>query len=292
MHMETDRVTGSSHIQSSAHFLLNQFDCFFRDASTAQQSRNVRQIFPATADLQWNKQQDILKMIKSRSSREANEVQYNGSQLFIFDPMLIMMQNRESSGSSGSSSVAIVYYNTPLDEASICQASVSPEAHSHADVSDAGADFYWAEIAHCLKDLSFVEKHTWGKFHHFMNAEEGPTEHVQKGAAADRLYGVSLGTADQCIVTQKPHRGALGRCMSCSAPLPPPPPLLPLSLDLIRLYDSLRDSNWLPERERGRARPQLHRCITVICDSLIPLFFSIMSTMEPPCPDISVAEVM
>lgn len=40
----------------------------------------------------------------------------------------------------------------------------------------------------------------------FQNAEEGPTEHVQKGAAADRLYGVSLGTADQCIVTQKPHR--------------------------------------------------------------------------------------
>lgn len=38
------------------------------------------------------------------------------------------------------------------------------------------------------------------------NAGERPTEHVQKGAAADRLYGVSLGTTDQCIVTQKPHR--------------------------------------------------------------------------------------
>lgn len=38
------------------------------------------------------------------------------------------------------------------------------------------------------------------------NAGEGPTEHVQKGAAADRLYGVSLGTTDQRIVTQKPHR--------------------------------------------------------------------------------------
>lgn len=40
----------------------------------------------------------------------------------------------------------------------------------------------------------------------FQNAGEGPTEHVQKGAAADCLYCVSLGTADQCIVTQKPHR--------------------------------------------------------------------------------------
>lgn len=35
----------------------------------------------------------------------------------------------------------------------------------------------------------------------FQNAGEGATEHVRKGAAADRLYGVSLGTADQCIVT-------------------------------------------------------------------------------------------
>lgn len=42
--------------------------------------------------------------------REANEVQYNGSQLFIFDPMLIMMQNRESSGSSGSSSGEATHY--------------------------------------------------------------------------------------------------------------------------------------------------------------------------------------
>lgn len=40
----------------------------------------------------------------------------------------------------------------------------------------------------------------------FQNAGEGPTEHVQKGATADRLYGVSLGTTDQCIITQKPHR--------------------------------------------------------------------------------------
>lgn len=40
----------------------------------------------------------------------------------------------------------------------------------------------------------------------FQNAGEGPTEHVQKGAAADRLYGVSLGTTDQRVVTQKPHR--------------------------------------------------------------------------------------
>ena len=38
------------------------------------------------------------------------------------------------------------------------------------------------------------------------NAGERPTEHVQKGAAADRLYGVSLGTTDQRLVTQKPHR--------------------------------------------------------------------------------------
>lgn len=41
---------------------------------------------------------------------------------------------------------------------------------------------------------------------HFQNAEEGPTGRVQKGAAADRLYGVSLGTADLCIIPQKPHR--------------------------------------------------------------------------------------
>lgn len=40
----------------------------------------------------------------------------------------------------------------------------------------------------------------------FQNAGEGPTEPVQKGAAADRLYGVSLGTTDQRIITQKPHR--------------------------------------------------------------------------------------
>lgn len=40
----------------------------------------------------------------------------------------------------------------------------------------------------------------------FQNAGEGPTEHVRTGAAADRLYGVSLGTTDQCILTQKPHR--------------------------------------------------------------------------------------
>lgn len=40
----------------------------------------------------------------------------------------------------------------------------------------------------------------------FQNAGEGPTGRVQKGAAADRLYGVSLGAADQCIVAQKPHR--------------------------------------------------------------------------------------
>lgn len=30
----------------------------------------------------------------------------------------------------------------------------------------------------------------------FQNAGEGPPEPVQKGAAADRLYGVSLGTTD------------------------------------------------------------------------------------------------
>ncbi|KAM7402454.1 hypothetical protein PAMP_017696 [Pampus punctatissimus] len=42
------------------------------------------------------------------------------------------------------------------------------------------------------------------------NAGKGPSGHVQKGAAADHLYGVSLGTIDQCIVTQKPHRKA--RC--------------------------------------------------------------------------------
>lgn len=40
----------------------------------------------------------------------------------------------------------------------------------------------------------------------FQNAGEGPTGHVQKGAAADRLYSVSLGTADRCIIAQKPHR--------------------------------------------------------------------------------------
>lgn len=40
----------------------------------------------------------------------------------------------------------------------------------------------------------------------FQNAEEGPTERVQKGAAADHLYGVSLGTTDQRIITQKSHR--------------------------------------------------------------------------------------
>lgn len=40
----------------------------------------------------------------------------------------------------------------------------------------------------------------------FQNAGEGPTGRVQKGAAADHLYGVTLGTADRCIITQKPHR--------------------------------------------------------------------------------------
>lgn len=39
----------------------------------------------------------------------------------------------------------------------------------------------------------------------FQNAGEGPTEHVQNGAAVDRLYGVSVGTADQCNVSQKPR---------------------------------------------------------------------------------------
>ena len=53
----------------------------------------------------------------------------------------------------------------------------------------------------CLSLFSFFLS-----FFFLQNAGEGLTEHVQKGAAADRLYGVSLGTADQCIITQKPHR--------------------------------------------------------------------------------------
>lgn len=40
----------------------------------------------------------------------------------------------------------------------------------------------------------------------FQNAEEGSTEHVQKVAAADCLYGVSPGTIYQRLITQKPHR--------------------------------------------------------------------------------------
>ncbi|KAG7257188.1 hypothetical protein CRUP_028093, partial [Coryphaenoides rupestris] len=43
------------------------------------------------------------------------------------------------------------------------------------------------------------------------NAGEGPTERVQKGAPAARLSGVPLWTAEQRLVTQKPHSAREGR---------------------------------------------------------------------------------
>lgn len=51
-------------------------------------------------------------------------------------------------------------------------------------------------------------------FSFFQNAGAGPAEHVQKGAAADCLYGVSVGTAERCLVAQKPHRYVPARLLS------------------------------------------------------------------------------
>ena len=50
-----------------------------------------------------------------------------------------------------------------------------------------------------LKSFSF-----W--FPRSQNAGEGPSECVQKGAPAGHLSGVPLWTAEQCLITQKPHR--------------------------------------------------------------------------------------
>lgn len=58
----------------------------------------------------------------------------------------------------------------------------------------------------CSCDANMADRWLFILFFFFQNAGEGPTEHVQKGSAADRLYGVSVGTTDQRIVTQKPHR--------------------------------------------------------------------------------------
>ncbi|KAF3690149.1 Protein FAM19A2 Chemokine-like protein TAFA-2 Precursor [Channa argus] len=75
-------------------------------------------------------------------------------------------------------------------------------------LSDGDGECYWTVRRKYMKitEHSTLRPNTQTALVTSQNAGEGPTEHVQKGSAADCLYGVSLGTADLRIVTQEPHR--------------------------------------------------------------------------------------